>query len=367
MTRSAITTVLVVSLAALSHTTAASGQGWSAEVSAGRLVYDPVVASVATNTLMGSLRYDTLRETWVYGAAALPAGEGGTFWGAAGTGGRVTLPSRQSSRATVGADLGAHGFSFRDRLVSQSGTGFTLEALPFARLAAGAGFVEGHGGWRGHTVSFAGIRERRGVFETGARGGYGTTVRVEGDARWVHASEGTYPFVGATVAYDVSSVSVWGQVGKWLDPILGERVWALGSGVSLGARTTLWGNVRQDAPDPLYWNSTRRTWSIGLTQRLGRLPAARAPLPVSPAGDVLVRLPVANAPAGAVSIAGDFNNWQPVPMRREGGEWTVRLPLAPGVYHYTFRGGNGEWFVPPSTAGRRDDGMGGYVAVLVVS
>ena len=54
-------------------------------------------------------------------------------------------------------------------------------------------------------------------------------------------------------------------------------------------------------------------------------------------------------------------------MRREGGEWIVRLPLMPGVYHYTFRSASGEWFVPPSTAGRRDDGMGGYVAVLVVS
>ena len=39
--------------------------------------------------------------------------------------------------------------------------------------------------------------------------------------------------------------------------------------------------------------------------------------------------------------------------RREGGEWIVRLPLGPGVYNYTFRSASGEWFVPPSTAGRR--------------
>jgi len=39
----------------------------------------------------------------------------------------------------------------------------------------------------------------------------------------------------------------------------------------------------------------------------------------------------------------------------------------PGVYHYTFRSATGEWFVPVSTAGRRDDGMGGFVAVLVVT
>jgi len=148
---------------------------------------------------------------------------------------------------------------------------------------------------------------------------------------------------------------------------LDERVWALGSGVSLGARTTVWGSVRQDAPDPLYWNSTRRSWSVGLTQRLGRVPAPLVPVAMSPAGTVAIRLSATDAPSGAVSIAGDFNNWQPAPMQREGGEWIVRLPLMPGVYHYTFRSATGEWFVPPSAAGRRDDGLGGYVAVLVVN
>jgi hypothetical protein len=365
--RRAVTTALVVSLVAVCHTTAAGGQGWSAEVSAGRLVYDPVFASVGTNNLMGSVRYDTRRQTWVYGAAAVPASDGGTFWGASGAGGRVMLPALQAGRASIGADLGAHGFSFRDRVAAQAGTGGALDAMPFARIAAGDGFVEARGGWRGQTLSFAGVRENRGVFETGARGGYGTTVRVEGDARWVHASEGTYPFIGATVAYDASPVQMWGHVGKWLSADLDERVWALGTSVSLGARTTVWGSVRQEGPDPLYWNPTRRTWSVGLTQRLGRVPAPLVPLTASQAGTVVVRLPGGDAPAGAVAIAGDFNNWQPAPMQREGPDWIVRLPLGPGVYHYTFRSASGDWFVPPSTAGRRDDGMGGYVAVLVVS
>ena len=76
---------------------------------------------------------------------------------------------------------------------------------------------------------------------------------------------------------------------------------------------------------------------------------------------------VSDAPAGDVSIAGDFNGWQPAPMQREGGEWVIRLPLAPGVYHYAFRSSTGAWFVPSSSPGRRDDGMGGHVAVMVVS
>jgi len=326
-----------------------------------------VLANVGASNLMGSLRYDTRRETWVYGAAAVPASDGGNLWGAGGAGGRFTPRALQTGGASIGADLGAHAFSFRDQLVDLTGSGFTLEAMPFARLTSGAAFVEARGGWRGNTLSFAGLRDSRGVFETGARGGYGSVVRLEGDAHWVHASEGTYPFVGATVAYDASPVTVWGQLGKWFAADLDDRVWALGTGVSIGARTTVWGNVRQEAPDPLYWNPSRRTWSVGLTQRLGRLPALAVPVSASPAGTVIVRLPVGDAPAGAVSIAGDFNNWQPAPMQREGSTWIIRLPLMPGVYHYTFRSATGEWFVPVSTAGRRDDGMGGFVAVLVVT
>jgi hypothetical protein len=367
VTTRAVTAVLVVIVVALSRADAACAQGWSADVSAGRVVYDPVSANVGTNNVVGSLRYDAQRNIWVYGAGAVPTGHDGTFWIAAGTGGRLMFPAQDLRGPSFGADVAAHAFSFRDRLVDLTGSGGELEAMPFARLAYGAGFIEGRGGWRGHTLSFAGTREHRRVFETGARGGYGTMVRVEGDARWVHASEGTYPFLGATITYVGSRVDVWGQTGKWLADDLRDREWAVGSGVALGVRTSVWGSVRQEAPDPLYWNSTRRSWSVGVTQRLGRLPAPLAPVSRSQTGTVAVRLPAADASAGAVSIAGDFNSWQPTPMQREGDEWVVLLTLAPGVYHYAFRSATGEWFVPSSASGRRDDGMGGYVAVLVVN
>jgi hypothetical protein len=274
----------------------------------------------------------------------------------------------QTRRVGVGADVGVHGYSFRDRVAGQSGTGGNLDAMPFARVSAGTAFLEARGGWRGQTMSFVGVRDNRGVFETGARGGYGSALRVEGDVHWVRATEGTYPFAGGSASYNTSTVQVWGLVGKWMATTLDERVWGFGSSVTLGARTTVWGSVRQDAPDPLYWNATRRTWSVGVTQRLGRVPAAVVPLAASPAGTVVVRLSGRDVPdAGGVSIAGDFNNWNAVPMQRDGFDWIVRLPLGPGTYHYTFRSASGEWFVPASTAGRREDGFGGYVAVLVVS
>jgi hypothetical protein len=365
--RKAVTTLAVV-IVAFGRVDAARGQGWAADVSAGRLVYDAVSANVGTSNVIGSLRYDTRSETWVYGAVAAPAGETDPFWAAAGAGGRVTPVRWQSGRASAGADLGAHWFSFHDRVAAESGAGGTLEAIPFVRIDEGLGFVEGRGGWRGQTLSFAGLRDTSGVFEWGARGGYGTTVRVEGDVRWIRASGGIiYPSIGATVVYALPRADVWGQIGKWLATDLDDRVWAVGSAVSLGTRTSVWGSVRQEAPDPLYWNLARRTWTIGLTQRLGRMPAPLVPIARSQAGSVVVRVSVVDAPEGVVSIAGDFNNWQPAPMEREGDEWFVSLVLAPGVYHYAFRSANGEWFVPPSTPGRRDDGMGGYLAILVVS
>jgi len=104
-----------------------------------------------------------------------------------------------------------------------------------------------------------------------------------------------------------------------------------------------------------------------MTQRLGRVASPIRPLHIEPAGGVLVTLRASDAPPGQISIAGDFNSWQPTPMQREGDSWVVRLPVGPGVYHYAFRSATGTWFVPSSTPGRRDDGMGGHVAVLMVS
>jgi hypothetical protein len=342
-------------------------QGWSIDLSGGRTVYGPLATTVGTNSFIGQVRYDSPRDTWVYGAAATPSGETGTFWTAAGAGWRL-MRATHGGRLGVGADVGAHGFWFRDRLVSLTGTGGTLEAQPFMRLDFDEAFVEGSAGLRGHTLSFADVRENRGVFETGVRAGvgYGAAVLIEGAARWVRAAEGTFPLVSTTVAYERPRGGLWAQAGRWLDAELTDHIWGFGGLISVGPGTSIWAAVRREGPDPLYWNLPRRTWTVGVTQRLGRVPTPVQPLPRLQDGVVVIRLDVADAPRGTVSIAGDFNNWQPAPMVREGNEWVARLSLQPGVYHYAFRSAGGDWFVPASTAGRRDDGMGGHQAVLVV-
>lgn len=41
--------------------------------------------------------------------------------------------------------------------------------------------------------------------------------------------------------------------------------------------------------------------------------------------------------AKRVTIAGDFNDWQPEPMNGSKGRWQLLLPLPPGRYQYAFQ------------------------------
>jgi hypothetical protein len=54
-------------------------------------------------------------------------------------------------------------------------------------------------------------------------------------------------------------------------------------------------------------------------------------------------------------------------MQRRGDAWVYSVTLEPGTYNYAFVDAQGEWFVPEKHPGRKSDGMGGVVAVLVVS
>ncbi|RMH54563.1 MAG: hypothetical protein D6679_13420, partial [Candidatus Hydrogenedentota bacterium] len=79
------------------------------------------------------------------------------------------------------------------------------------------------------------------------------------------------------------------------------------------------------------------------------------------------------APAGArsVSVAGSFNNWDknanPMSDPDGDGVWEVRIPLAPGLYHYKFVINGKDWVVDPENANTADDGFGGKNSVLNIS
>ncbi|MFW6364891.1 MAG: glycogen-binding domain-containing protein [Spirochaetota bacterium] len=72
--------------------------------------------------------------------------------------------------------------------------------------------------------------------------------------------------------------------------------------------------------------------------------------------------------AGYVSVAGDFNNWNPEndPLRREeGGLWKTKVSIPPGTYRYKFIV-DGVWTVDLYNPGTASDGMEGICSVLTV-
>src|SRR4030095_13656514 len=149
--------------------------------------------------------FDAPNGLWVYGTAATPLSSGASLWGAFGTGGRFLQPLSGSRGVNIGVDLGAHGFLFYDAVRDRAGHGGNMDAMPFVQVQAGAGSIEVRSGLRGEMLSYLGVT-KRGVFETDVRAAYGAPVRVQGDARWVRAAEGLYPFLGGTLTYDGTSV-----------------------------------------------------------------------------------------------------------------------------------------------------------------
>ena len=83
-----------------------------------------------------------------------------------------------------------------------------------------------------------------------------------------------------------------------------------------------------------------------------------------------VRLVLLQPGAQSVSVAGDFNGWNPsyTPLERsDGGMWTATIPLKPGRYQYMFVIDGKEWIADPLAHEETTDGFGSQNAVLDVA
>jgi len=78
---------------------------------------------------------------------------------------------------------------------------------------------------------------------------------------------------------------------------------------------------------------------------------------------------VFHAPAARqVSLAGDFNNWDPHsrPMTKSfDGVWRVNVALTPGCHEYRFYA-DGTWIDDPSAERKAVNGMGTENCVITV-
>lgn len=83
-----------------------------------------------------------------------------------------------------------------------------------------------------------------------------------------------------------------------------------------------------------------------------------------------VEIVLAAPQAASVTIAGDFNGWNPQRTRlvrsNHEGVWRARLKLAPGVYQYSFVLDGTTWIGDPLAKTVLADGFGGYNSVIIV-
>lgn len=249
------------------------------------------------------------------------------------------------------------------------GWGASGEITPLVAYVTPFMTIEGRGGIAGFHSSFADE-----AFDRLLRVAYLRVSRVlspslvlsaEGRTHW--AREATYPYLGATAFLSSGSLDAWASLGTWFANGVETAPWALGTRIRLGDRLSVTGSVRCDAFDALFETPARTSWSLGVSVALARPSVVAAPVPQRyDDGVATIGLSAADA-QDSVFIAGDFNDWKPQPMKLHRGYWTLQIALPPGVYYYAFVDGDGSWFVPQSVAGRKPDGFGGYVAVLVVA
>lgn len=359
MRRAALALAIAVSIAGRP----AAAQ-WVAEASAGGTDHEAVAATAGSRSAMVALRRSGLR--WGYLSAGVPLDSSGLPWVAAGAG---TRESRARGAVELGADLSGLAHGYRARSLDATGTGLVLGALPFVAWGAGTTRVELGSGVRSYLSAFDGASSARILSETRATlsSSPAPELGLELRGRYLLSADGGFPFAGALVDLAVGPAFLTAHAGRWIGEELDAAAWGARATLSVGSRSALFAGVEEEAPDPLFWNDRRRSWTLGASHSLGgRISSAPLPpAPVAAAGRVEIRIP-ASASADPPSVGGDFNEWKPVPMTRQGEWWTVSLPLAPGVYRYAFRRGAGDWFVPASTPGRVDDGFGGESAVLVV-
>lgn len=363
-------------------------QQWRVDVQGGRIhsTLDP--SARATESVVAGIGYEDPATAFRI-STGIPTRTDAPYWGALGAWKRLAL---RKSGFISGIDLSGNGFLFQERTERASPGGGLLDpvpqptagrsghalagaALPLIGFETGRFQLQARAGISYYTATIGGQDRERTVrlgdiqltFQPTASLALAPIVR-----RIQAANEKASTFAGLSGVVAQGRTSFWGNVGQWLDGAdtasSARTAWGLGSSLRLTERATLNASARRDGFDPLYRNPPQTSWSVGLSILVGDRPhSLAAPVPAAyDKGRATIRLPASAAAAGAPSVAGDFNNWNPSPMERDGKFWSYTVAVTPGVYNYAFVSANGEWFVPENLPGRKDDGMGGQVAVLVV-
>jgi hypothetical protein len=370
---------LVLMAMMLGAATALPAQQWNLDAQAGKIrsALDPN-APEAENVVLG-LRYDDALTAFRL-SGGVPTGSQDALWGSVAGSRRLEFGS---GALLGGLDLSGNAFVMRDRTQPDrlpgplgqrepvevaGGHAFAGQILPLVGYERARFQAHARAGVSFYSSGFAGETANRTVQLADFQVTWmpSPMVALIPAVRHYRADEGNYTYAGATAIAASGAVSAWAMAGSWLNQTEESTPWALGASLRVHDRISVNASVRHDGLDPLYLQPAQTSWNAGVSLLLGAKPGSRLPVPDQYVnGRATIRLPASQA-AARPSIAGDFNNWKPAPMQRSGKDWTYTVALEPGVYNYAFVSESGEWFVPKNHAGRKDDGMGGYVAVLVV-
>lgn len=358
-----------------------AAQRWTAEARLGHLDFrlSPTEVPPVTSLALGlAFSADDHRLDL---SAGVPTAEEDPLWGAVAlrdrselTRGALTLGIDGAGQAFVqrySRSIETPGGPLQPPTVGEEavyGWGVAAQALPFAAYEAGAIRVEGRAG----ASFYQNALDDRSASRTVGLGDLRVTaaaterLALTGEARHFVAEEGNWTFAGVGALAAFEGTDVWATVGHWLDEGVAGTPWSVGAATRLARRLDLLAEGREDVLDPVYGSTPRRSWSVALRVRLAEPPAPAEPVPAAyDDGTATIAIPADEAGRGP-AIAGDFNGWTAEPMVRDGDRWVWRGRLEPGVYEYAFVAADGSWFVPASVPGRKDDGMGGWVALLIV-
>ena len=110
--------------------------------------------------------------------------------------------------------------------------------------------------------------------------------------------------------------------------------------------------------------------AVGLGVALRQATLSNVPGVTDETPVVLVRFELPAPGAQRVSLAGSFNDWNPLEHRMAvspaTGLWTITLPLASGEHQYLFVVDGEQWVPDPGAHAQVDDGFGTTNSVIVV-
>jgi len=257
---------------------------------------------------------------------------------------------------------------------TSSGRALAGELLPVVAFSAGALRLQARSGISYYGTSSHDARRDRVVGVSDAQLSFqpATGLALVPVLRhYAPHDEGDATFAGLSAIAATGPLKVSGSVGRWMKApaAMGadKSAWSAAGELKLAGRASMSATAQHDGVDPLYLSPALTSWSVGVSILIGARPKAPA-VPVAARyenGVATIRLP-SKLFASPPQVAGDFNNWTPVAMERDGETWRYSVAARPGVYNYAFVASDGTWYVPDGVPGRKDDGMGGHVAVLVV-